>query len=175
LKIGTARIQEVDLPAANTTDSPVMVGVTFAPALFESGKPTTGPMEANPLHVVLHSSYFRMQIDSLDAAYVMSVSGVAVRLPDALKGINLPQLVVTYNTSPTNAYKQAFVSGLQKWYQSQTTRNGMLTFYMPDLKTILLVVRYRGLRVTSINTPTSGPSTATFAMTGISVQGPVMP
>lgn len=175
LKIANTRIQEVDLPAADSRKADtVQVGVVFTQAPFETGKPTTYP-PGNPAGMALHYNYFHLQFDSLDATSAIAINGMAVRLPDVLKGVNLPQLVLTYGVSSTNAASQTFAKGLQAWFSSQTTRNGTLTFLATDFRTPLLVVHYRGLHVLSIiNVGTSAP-TATFTMSGISIQSAATP
>jgi hypothetical protein len=169
LKISNTRIQEVDLPPTDSrkTDT-VQVGVTFMQAPVETGKPTypTG----NPTGPALHYNSFHLQFDSLDATSAIAINGMAVRLPDVLKGLNLPQLVLTYSVSPTSPSSQAFAKGLQTWFSSQTTRNGTLTFFATDFTTRLLIVHYRGLRVLSINNAGTSAPTATFVMSGISIQ-----
>jgi hypothetical protein len=141
--------------------------VKFAQAPFESGKPTTSP-PVNTRGQFLRSSNFHLQFDSLDATSAISIAGMSVVLPDAVRGGSLPQLVLRYNAGSTGS-AQTFVKGLQQWLRSQTSRNGTLTFLDTDFRTPLLVVRYRGLRVVS-NTAGTATPTATFTMTGISVQ-----
>jgi hypothetical protein len=162
-----SRIQQIDLPAVDASNTgPVLVGVKFAQAPFESGKPTTFP-PANPKVQVLRSSNFHLQFDSLDATTAISIAGMSVVLPDVMKGGGLPQLVLRY--SATTGSAQTFIKGLQQWFQSQTSRNGTLTFLDTDLRTPILIVRYRGLRVVSNSVGTATP-TATFTMTGINLQ-----
>jgi len=170
-KIAAAQIQEVDLPAANAGGhDTLLIGVKFAQAPFESGVPTTHP-PGNPLGQVLRSNYFHLQFDGLDATSAISIGSMAIVVPYALKG-SLPQLVLTYSNAASG---QAFSTGLQSWFRAQTTRNGTLTLLAADFKTALMVVQYRGLRVISVNSPSSGPSTATFTMTGISLQPGLLP
>lgn len=175
LKIANTRIQEVDLPAADARKADtVQVGVTFAQAPFETGKPATWP-PGNPQGQGLRSNYFHLQFDSLDATSAIAINGMAVRLPDVLKGVNLPQLMLTYTVSPTNGASQTFAKGLQAWFSSQTSRNGTLTFFASDSRTPLLIVHYRGLHVLSINNPGTSAPTATFMMSGISIQSGATP
>lgn len=165
-KIGAARIQRVDLPAANAAIAgPTFVGVTFAPALYEAaGKPTSSP-PGNPRGQALMSNLFHLQFDSLDATSAMAIASMPIFLPNVLKGENLPQLVLTYSLVATSS-SQAFDKGLRAWLASQTTRNGTLTFFMAGFTTPLLVEHFRGLRVVSINATSAG-MVATFTMTGI--------
>lgn len=174
MKLLNTRLQEVDLPAVDARSSSfVLVGVKFAQAPYETAVPTTHPM-SNPIGQVLHSNLFHLQFDSLDATSAMAIGRMTVLLPNVMKGVDLPQLALTYAVSATNLASENFAKGLQKWFLSQTTRNGTLTFLASDMRTALLVVRFRGLRVTANTAGTSTP-TATFSMTGISVQGPVAP
>ncbi|HEY2163159.1 MAG TPA: hypothetical protein VGH04_04175, partial [Gemmatimonadaceae bacterium] len=116
-----SRIQQIDLPAVDASNtSPVFVGVKFAQAPFESGKPTTSP-PVNTRGQFLRSSNFHLQFDSLDATSAISIAGMSVVLPDAVRGGSLPQLVLRYNAGSTGS-AQTFVKGLQQWLRSQTSR-----------------------------------------------------
>lgn len=169
LKIGSTWIQEVDVPRADASHTgPALVRVKFAQAISELSKPTTSP-GSNLLGQMLHANYFHLQFDSLDATTAISIAPMAIRLPDVLKGINLPQLVLT-----TAASSPVWNTGIQKWLTSQTARNGTLTFLASNLSTPLLVVRYLGVRVKSIDTSTGAPI-VTFTMTGIRIQSAATP
>ena len=174
VKVGYPRIQEVDLPAADTRNTaPILVGVKFVPATAELGTPGSYP-GPNPSGQALHSNYFHLQFDSLDATTAISIAPMSLVLTDVLKGI-LPYLVlttaVTTSTSPVSS--QLWATGVQKWLQSQTTKSGTLTFLASDFKTPLLVVRFAGVRVKSIVNTTTNP-VVTFTMTGIGIQGAAM-
>lgn len=174
VKIGSTRITEIDVPAANASSSaPTQIVVKFAAGSAEVGKPTTFPAQ-NALGQYLHSNYFRLQFDSLNASTAASVASMAILLPDALKGVNLPRITVTTGAS-TSLASQAWIDGITKWFKSQAPRNGTLTFISSDLKTAMLVVGFQGVRVYSTtNLSTTGP--IVFTMTGICLQcAPVMP
>lgn len=172
MSIGGTHLQEIDLPAADAGNiGPAPVGLTFAAASAAVGKPSVFP-PGNLPGQDLHARYFHLQFDSLDATTAMVVKSMKIVLPDALQG-KLPQLVLTYSVSTTSGPSQTFANGLQKWFASQTTRNGTLTFFTSDFKTPLMVERFRGLRVLSINTINPAAPIATFALTGISVQSAV--
>jgi hypothetical protein len=182
LKITNARIQEIDLPAANAAQIMDAIAVVkFAPAIAEAaGKPTVFP-PGNTRGQNLLSNNFRFQLDSIYSSPAASVASMRILLPDATKGVNLPQLMITYTESSAN--EPVLANAVQRWLTSQITQNGSLTFYLPDLKTPLLAVRFRGLRVLSNavvstmikNGITHTTSAASFSMIGISVPGAVAP
>lgn len=175
-KIANTRLLEVDLPVEDVNSTmPAYLGIRFAPAPFEMGKPTSMP-EPNSRELALQPTLFRLQFDNLDAPTVRSIGSMAIRFPDVLKGANLPQLIITFNGPQTSLAAQTFVNGLNSWKASQALKNGTLTFFAHDLKTVLMIARFQGLRVASILSPINAvPWTATFTMTGISLQAAPAP
>jgi hypothetical protein len=172
LKADGARVQSVDLPAANAlVKGRALLGVKFALAGAPASGPTTTIPPSNPLGVYLQPDHFRIDFDSLVGTTVMSVQKMTVVMP--AQRANIPQLVLTYSTTSRSTEAQAFMSGLQQWLTSQTTRNGTLTFLTNDFKSNLLTIHYQGLRVLS-NNISGTTATATFAVAGISVSNVLM-
>ena len=167
LKIDTARIQQIVLPLANAgSTAPALVRITLAQAAGAMGKPSTWP-QANPLGQVLHQGDFRLHFDSLDATTAMSIAPMTLVPSQMVKGY-MPQLVLTTMGTSTTASAQAWSKGLQSWFDSQTAKNGTLTFYTSNFSTALFVVRFSGVRVKSIGGTTTNPI-VTFTVTGISI------
>jgi hypothetical protein len=170
-KIGATRIQQITLPGLDAGNTgPVLVGVTFAQAAAEQGKPTTWPSPP-PIGQTLRSSYFHLAFDDLDANTAMTIAPMTITVDEVAKGAALPALVLT--TSLLNsAASKTWDAGVQKWLLSRSAKNGTLTIPTPNLKTQLLVIRFLGVRVASSS---NASSAVTLSMTGIRILAPGSP
>jgi hypothetical protein len=192
VKLPTAQIQEVSLPAANASNTAAgSFAVKFYPAAAQQEPPPAATLPSITTSPVVRQHMFRLDIDSVGSEFVMAVAPVIAtalvaqatelaekpattelvtkRLTTGLVPTRPPPspLVVTVRSGPTVQAVQQFAQW-QRWFASGETRGGTLTFFAADLSP-LLVERFSGLRVLSISS-TSGVSTVTLGMTGVAVE-----
>ena len=192
MKLPTAQVQEVSLPAANAGNTTAgSFAVKFYPAAAQQEPPPAAAMPSITMSPVVRQHMFRLDIDSVSGENVMTVAPVIAtglvqqaaelaekpaatelvtkRLTTGLVPNRPPPspLVVTVRSGPTVQAVQQFTQW-QQWFASGATKGGTLTFFAADLSP-LLVERFSGLRVISISSA-SGVSTVTIGMTGMGVE-----
>ena len=167
-KLGSAHLQEIDLPAVDAGSSAgVTFTIKFSPGVAEQGLPSGGAPGPNPRLQPMQRN-FRLDFDSLAGTYVSGVGALTLIPDDVARGAEFPTLVLSTSSLSTSAAYQKWSRDVQAWFTSGKPRNGTLTFLGPDMRTPLFVEQFRGLRVTSISTG-SGKPTIHLSMTGMSI------
>jgi len=161
-------VQEIDLPVANAVSR---TGTSFVVKLFPSVSrdvPATLATTAmfRPVRVLM-SDAFKLAIDSVSGSGVVSVSPIIVTFPGNEKYPGSAQV------SPIVVrVQESRIGDFQKWLSSGAMRNGTLEFLGPDMRSILLTIQLRGMKITRIATAATGSvqmSDVSISITAVNV------